>query len=133
MRGRENTQASSTDGEVTREEGGLTLHVAVVYGVKDVRHVTAATSRAALAVKLADYVRRHAGNQLWPRDTRRLRRLLAAQRFEAAIEHYFSSVGGRWDEERLVVEAVDMGHWPGAVPFAAAARHADGGAPTVRR
>lgn len=133
MRGRENTQANSTDGEVTQEEGGLTLHVAVVYGVNDVRHVTAATSRAALAVKLADYVLRHARNQLWPRDTRRLRRLLAARRFEAAVEHYFSSVGGRWDEERLVVEAVDLDPRPDAPSFAVAARHSNGDTPTVQR
>jgi hypothetical protein len=91
------------------EDGEQTLHVAVVYGGNDVRYVTAAASRAALVARLADYVRRHAANQLWPDDARRLRRLLAARRFDAAVEHYFASVGGRWDEERLMVEAVEPG------------------------
>jgi hypothetical protein len=109
MRGQENIQADPTDGVLSTEYDGRTLHVAVVYGSNDVRYVTAAATRAALALRLADYVRQHAGNQLWPGDARRLRRLLAARRFEAAVEHYFASVGGRWDEERLVIEAVDMG------------------------
>jgi len=101
-------------GTAPTEHGGPTLHVAVVYGVNDVRHIAAAESRAALAVKLADYARRNAVNQLWPGDARRLLRLLAAGRFEAAVEHYFASVGGRWDEERLVIEAVGLGEESGA-------------------
>ena len=121
MRGREHIQANPADGDSPPGYGGRTLHVAVVYGSNEVRYVTAAATRAALALKLADYVRRHAGNQLWPGDARRLRRLLAARRFEAAVEHYFASVGGRWDEERLVIEAVDMGTRPGAAPLPVAA------------
>ena len=133
MRGQENTQADSAGRVVEREDGGRTLHVAVVYGLNDVRYVTAAATRAALAVRLAAYVRRHAGSQLWPGDARRLRRLLGARRFEAAVELYFSSVGGRWDEERLVIEAVDPGPSPGAAPFTVAGRHPDGDVPTVQR
>jgi hypothetical protein len=109
MREQEHIRASSAGDVVALEGGGRILHVAVVYGPNDVRYVTAAESRAALAVRLADYVRRHAENQLWPDDARRLRSLLAAHRFEAAVEHYFASVGGRWDEERLVIESVDLG------------------------
>lgn len=116
----ENIGANSAESAVTQEDGGRILHVAVVYALNDVRHVTAATSRAALAARLADYVRQHAANQLWPGDARRLRRLLAARRFEAAVEHYFASVGGRWDEERLVIEAVDLGPKPGATPLTVA-------------
>lgn len=110
MRGQKNIRA-----EMTRPEVGdtLALHLAVVHDVNDVRYVTAATSRAALAERLADYVRQHADNQLWPGDARLLRRLLAARQFDAAVEHYFASVGGRWDEERLVIETVEVGQAPG--------------------
>jgi hypothetical protein len=132
MRGRENIHANPSGGALPTEYDGRTLHVAVVYGPNDVRHVTAAATRAALALRLADYVRRHAGNQLWPGDARRLRRLLAARRFEAAVEHYFASVGRRWDEERLVVEAVDVGPCPGAAPLPVAARHSNGDASAAR-
>lgn len=133
MRGREHTQASSADDVVTQEDGGRILHVAVVYGPSGLRHVTAAESRAALAVRLADYVRQHAGDQLWPVDARRLRRLLAARRFEAAVEHYFASVGGRWDEERLLIETVELGPGPNAQPLPVAAGRPDGDAESVRR
>jgi hypothetical protein len=133
MRGREQTRTSSADDAAPREDGGGLLHVAVVCGPNDVRYVTAAESRAALAVRLAGYVRRHAGNQLWPDDARRLRRLLAARRFEAAVEHYFASVGGRWDEERLVIKTVELGPGPDAPPLPAAAGRPNGDAPAVRR
>ncbi|HEX8146934.1 MAG TPA: hypothetical protein VF591_07125 [Pyrinomonadaceae bacterium] len=132
MRGQENIRANPADGAPPTEHGGRTLHVAVVYGSNEVRYVTAAATRAALAARLADYVRRHAGNQLWPGDARRLRRLLAARRFEAAVEHYFASVGGRWDEERLVVEAVDMGSRTDAAPIPVVERHPDGDASAVQ-
>lgn len=132
MRGQEDGRAKPADGAPPTEYVGRTLHVAVVYGLNEVRYVTAAATRAALASRLADYVRRHAGRQLWPGDARRLRRLLAARRFEAAVEHYFASVGGRWDEERLVVEAVDVDPMPGAAPLPVAARHSNGNAPAAR-
>lgn len=119
-------QANPADGAPPTEDDGGTLHVAVVYVLNEVRYVTAAATRAALAVRLADYVRRHAGDQLWPDDARRLRRLLTARRFEAAVEHYFASVGGRWDEERLVIEAVDMGSRLEAAPLPVAERHPNG-------
>jgi hypothetical protein len=133
MREQEKVQANSADGVTPSEYGEQTLHVAVVYGVNEVRYLTAAASRAALAVRLAAYVRQHAANQLWPVDARRLRRLLAARQYEAAVEHYFASVGGRWDEERLMIKAIDMGPGPGAAPLPVAARHSNGGASAVQR
>ena len=133
MRGQGHTTASSADDVIKQDDGGRILHVAVVYGPGDVRHVAAAESRAALAVRLADYVRQHAGNQLWPADARRLRRLLAARRFEAAVEHYFTSVGGRWDEERLVIRTVELGQGPNAPPLPVAAVRSNGDAESVRR
>ena len=81
-----------------------TLYVAVVHTVGAVRLITAASSRATLTKQLADYVRHHAGNQLWARDARRLRKLCAAKQLDQAIKLYFASVGERWDEEWLVIE-----------------------------
>lgn len=107
------TRANFASGAIRNKDSDHPLHVAVVHSVNGVRLVTAATSRVALAERLADYVRQHAGNQLWPRDARRLRRLLAAGRLDAAIETYFGSVGERWDEERLVIETVEVGQSPG--------------------
>ena len=110
MGGQKNIRA-----KMTQTEAGdtLALHLAVVHDANAVRLVTAATSRAALTERLAGYVRRHAGNQLWPRDARRLRRLLAAGQFDRVVELYFASVGERWDEERLVIETVEVGQAPG--------------------
>lgn len=120
--------APAADSRTPFEYGEPTVHVAVVYGVNEVRYVTAATSRAALTVSLADYVRGRADNQLWPGDARRLRRLLAARRFETAVEHYFASVGRRWDEERLVIQAVNIGSGPDAAPLPVAEGHQSLGA-----
>ena len=62
-----------------------TLHVAVVHTVDAVRLITAATSRAALADRLAEYVRQQAEDRLWPDDARCLHRLLAEAERDATI------------------------------------------------
>jgi hypothetical protein len=95
----------------TKGDDEQTLHVAVVHTVGAVRLVAAASSQAALAKRLADYVRQHPGNQLWAREARCLRRLLAAGQLNAAIELYFTAVGKRWDEEWLVIEDIEV--WEG--------------------
>ena len=88
----------------TKVDDELTLHVAVVHTAGAISFVTAASSRAGLSKRLADYVRRRAGERLWAGDARRLRRLCAAKQFDRAVELYFASVGERWDEEWLVIE-----------------------------
>lgn len=88
--------------------GTQTLHVAVVHSAGEVRLVTAAVSRSALDEALAEHVHKSARHQLWPEDARRVRRLLSNKQFASAVELYFASVGGRWDEERLFIEAISV-------------------------
>lgn len=125
MRGLENIDETSAPGLASHECAEQTLYVAIVYAVNDVRFITAAMSRGALAVRLAGYVRQHAGNQLWPDAAGRVYSLLAERRFDAAVEHYFATVGGRWDEERLVIEAVEQWQSPPGTTPSGQAQHTD--------
>lgn len=86
----------------------MTLHVAVVHGVRRVHLVAAAPSRDALTAKLADYVREHVEVQLRPVRARRVRQLLADGKAGEAVDRYFASVGERWDEEWLVRRTVEL-------------------------
>ncbi len=88
-------------------DGGLAVHVAAVCCAGEVRFITAATSFSSLAAALAEHVRKSTPDQLWPADARRVNRLLAKKEFESAVDLYFRSVGGRWDQERLVVNVVE--------------------------
>ena len=78
-------------------------HTAVVYALDGVRLVTAAPTRRALVEQLAEYVRRHAGERLWPADARQVDQLLAHGAQEEAVELYFGVVGDRWDEEWVLL------------------------------
>lgn len=85
---------------------GQDLHVAVVLADADVCFVAAARSPHALTRRLAAYVRERAPLNLWPEDARLVGELLDRGELEDASEHYFRTVGNRWDHERLVVTAV---------------------------
>jgi hypothetical protein len=78
-------------------------HTAFVYAFDGVRFTASARSRRALMERLADYVRRHAGDRLWPQDARRVDQLLDGGAHEEAVELYFAVVGQRWDEEWVVL------------------------------
>lgn len=84
------------------------VHVAVVLSADGVRAVVAATTRDRLFAGLADYVARAAADRLWPADARRTRTLLAVGANEAAVAHYFDSVGERWDKEWLELRALEL-------------------------
>ena len=81
---------------------GFAVLVAVVCTRDAVRFATAATSRRELVERVADYVRTHAPEQLWPAQASEVARLLDDNLLEPAIESYFSLVGERWDDEWLV-------------------------------
>lgn len=84
----------------------MTTYIAVVLGPEGVRAVSAADSEHRLLEKLADYVRENAEMLLWPADARTVLSRLAAGQFREAIQHYFMTVGGRWDREVLETFAV---------------------------
>lgn len=83
------------------------LLVAVVHTRDAVRFVTATTVRAELVRRLAGYVAERAPTTLHEADAARLDALLAGGEAEAAVAHYFDTVGRRWDEEWLVTTDVD--------------------------
>jgi hypothetical protein len=85
------------------------IHVAVVHDGVSVRRVWAARTRAALLAHVVDYV----GQQELPlrlpaEDASRVTDLLSGGQDEAAIQHYFGSVGRRWDSEFLVTDVVPL-------------------------
>jgi hypothetical protein len=84
------------------------VHVAVVLATDGVRAIVAATTRDRLFAGLADYVARAAADRLWPADARRTQTLLAVGAHEAAVAHYFASVGARWDEEWLELRVLEL-------------------------
>jgi hypothetical protein len=91
-------QAGGTDDRVIPAP-----HTAIVYALDGVRLIAAAASRHALMRRVAEYVRRQAGEMLWANDARRVDQLLAERAHEEAVELYFALVGQRWDEEWIVL------------------------------
>lgn len=89
-----------------REGAPGELFVAVVHSADSIRFVAAATSREALVRQLAAHVWRSGQDELWADDAARVRALLARGEAEAAVEHYFATVGERWDAEWLVTARV---------------------------
>ena len=83
-----------------------TVYIAVVHADDTVRFATSAPTRAELAKRLAEYVRRWGDHVLRPDHAHHLRGLLLRGEWEAAVEFYFGLVGERWDEEWLVTAAV---------------------------
>lgn len=83
------------------------LYVALVHTPREVCFVTAASSNVALERRLAEYVREHARQQLWPDDAGRVEALLDAGDTGAAIWLYFDTTGARWDEETLCIHVVE--------------------------
>ena len=90
-------------------------HVATVLGPEGVRAVSAADSMDQLMENLAVYVRQNAELLLWPDDAQAVHTHLASGRAREAVDHYFLTVGGRW--EREVLETVSLtSDEPWAVP-----------------
>jgi hypothetical protein len=84
------------------------VYVAVVHGVDAVQFITAAQSQGTLTSRLVEYVRGRAETHLAPTDAQELHRLLASEQLDAAVSKYFTTVGTRWDEERLLVERIEV-------------------------
>jgi hypothetical protein len=82
------------------------LHVAVVHDGSAIYFVTAAPSREELSGRLLRYVREQAPLQLWDQDAARVAELAEQGQPDAALEHYFQTVGARWDRERLFTAVV---------------------------
>lgn len=97
----------------------MEMHVAAVCTAPEVRMLTGAPSPAHLERRLAAYVRRNATQLLWSTESGRVLRLLEQGRPDEAISLYFSTVGDRWDQEFLHVQAMDLNAGPDEV-FAAA-------------
>jgi len=83
--------------------------IAVVHTTDRVRFTAASSGRDDLVRQLAGYVRRRAADELWADDEARVRSLLVAGKREAAITHYFATVGQRWDKEWLVTSNLEIG------------------------
>ena len=80
--------------------------MAVVHTRDRVRFTAFASRRDELIERIARYVRESAADVLWAHDAASVRDFLAAGDLDAAITHYFATVGRRWDEEWLVTAAI---------------------------
>jgi len=76
--------------------------VAVVHTPERVRFIAAEVQPERLEHRVAQYVSENAPHVLCPIDAEIVRTFLAANRCQSAIEHYFATVGQRWDKEWLV-------------------------------
>jgi hypothetical protein len=87
-------------------------YTAVVSMGEEIAFVAATDSSTALAARLVDYIGGRCDHVLWPRDAAAVHALIAARKLDEAIALYFSSVGQRWDVERLEIgghaEAVSL-------------------------
>jgi hypothetical protein len=90
-------------------------HVAIVLGPEGVRAVTAAGSIDRLMENLADYIRQNAELLLWPADAQAVLERLASGRCREAVDHYFLTVGDRWEREVLETFSLTSDQ-PWAVP-----------------
>ena len=82
--------------------------VAVVHTVDSIRFIATSTCRQELVQQMARYTSDNAPDRLWPDDSARVADLVARGAPEAAIAHYFDTVGRRWDSEWLVTTNFTM-------------------------
>ena len=85
-----------------------TILLAAVVSPDGVRFTAAAADRASLYERLSAYVAEHAARQLWAEDAVIARLEQHRGDHQAAVTHYFASVGRRWDLEWLVVSEVSV-------------------------
>ena len=83
--------------------------MAVVHTRDRVRFTAFASRRDELIERIAGYVRESAADVLWADDAASVQGFLAAGDLDAAITHYFATVGRRWDEEWLVTASAHSG------------------------
>jgi hypothetical protein len=111
-RDRSKTGSPPTDGEaaVSLHEGeaAVALHIGVVHGADGVRHVCAASTRAALDAQLAAYAERSIADRADAAARAVLRTMLDAGAVGEALAFYFRLLRQRWDEERLDVRLVEV-------------------------
>lgn len=80
------------------------LFVAIVHKPGAVELIAVSSRREAVLCRLAQYVYERAAHTLWASDAARVESLLASNEQQAAVDHYFATVGQRWDSEWLVTE-----------------------------
>ena len=98
-------KTDSANPSATPGAEGSAVFVAVICTRDALRCRAAAATRCELVEQIAEDVRCHAPEQLWPPDATEVDRLLDDGLLEPAIERYFSLVGERWDDEWLVTTA----------------------------
>jgi hypothetical protein len=88
---------------IAAETDTSTVLAAVVRAADGVRFVAEGQGADEVAAALVSYVRRRCDDVLWPSVAPRVRALLEARRYAAAIAAYFENVGSRWDAEWLEI------------------------------
>src|SRR5262245_28157136 len=75
------------------------LFVAIVHRPETVELIAVSSHQDAVLCRLAQYVYERAAHTLWEGDAARVETLLASDHKQAAVDHYFATVGQRWDKE----------------------------------
>ena len=89
---------------ITHAPMPTSLFVAIVHRPETVELIAVSSHQDAVLCRLAQYVYERAAHTLWERDAVRVETLLASDDKQAAIDHYFATVGQRWDKEWLVTK-----------------------------
>jgi hypothetical protein len=79
----------------------LVVEVAIVHAADVIACVAVAPDEDSLYRALSAYLREQAPYQLARSDARRVAALLGQEAWARAVHHYFESIDGRWDPERL--------------------------------
>src|SRR5215207_2019963 len=104
----DNSVRTAPIASLDRPHSGTTPLVAVVHTVDAVRFVATSACKQELVQEMARYTCENAPDRLWPEDAAHVVGLAAAGALEAAIAHYFNTVGQRWDPEWLVTTNFTM-------------------------
>ena len=78
-----------------------------MHTAETVELIAVSSCRDAIVERLAQYVAQRAAHTLWESDAACVQSLLASNERQAAVDHYFATVGDRWDDERLVTTCAD--------------------------
>jgi hypothetical protein len=78
------------------------LFIAIVHRPETVELIAVSSCQEGVLCRLAQYVYERAPHTLWVSDAARVESLLDSNEKQAAIDHYFATVGQRWDKEWLV-------------------------------
>lgn len=85
-----------------------TFHVAVVHSPTEIHFIVGGSSEDEVYAQLTRQLLDEVDLQLWETEAAVFRELISFGRHREAVGHYFSTVGERWDPQRLSLHSLDL-------------------------